>query len=83
MLSPHDEARAKFPFYAKVGVREIWLIEPRTRALEIHALEDGAYVRVQTDGVLRSPVLGITIELVHLPDGDRLRLRDGDAVSDV
>ena len=31
VLSPNDESRDKFPFFAKVGVREVWLIEPKTR----------------------------------------------------
>jgi Uma2 family endonuclease len=77
MLSPHDEARAKFPFYATRGVREIWLIQPETRALEIHALDRGAYTMVAPT---RSPLLGIAIDIV---DGPRLRLRDGDDVYDV
>ena len=35
ILSPSDESRDKFPFYAHFGVREIWLIEAETRAIEI------------------------------------------------
>jgi Uma2 family endonuclease len=77
MLSPHDEARAKFPFYATRGVREIWLVQPETRALEIHALDRGAYTMVAPT---RSPLLGIEIDVV---DGPRLRLRDGDDVYEV
>jgi Uma2 family endonuclease len=76
LLSPHDEARAKFPFYAKAGVREIWLIQPEPRALEIHALDRGAYTMVPPT---RSPLLGIEIDIVDV----RLRLRDGSYVRDV
>jgi len=77
MLSPHDEARAKFPFYAKVGVREIWLIQPETRAIEIHALDRGAYKMVAPR---RSPLLEIEIDVI---EGPRVRLRDGDDVYEV
>jgi Uma2 family endonuclease len=73
LLSPHDEARAKFPFYAEVGVREIWLIQPEPRALEIHALDHGAYTMVAPT---RSPLLGIEIDIADA----RLRLRDGNYV---
>lgn len=77
MLSPHDEARAKFPFYAKVGVREIWLIQPETRVIEIFTLRGTAYAPVPPTS---SPLLGIAISVV---DGPRLRLRDGDEVYEV
>jgi Uma2 family endonuclease len=81
MLSPHDEARRKFPFYANVGVSEIWLIEPNSREHEIHVLRDGRYVRVETTGgVTHSAILDVTLELA---DGPLLRLRDGDSVVDI
>jgi Uma2 family endonuclease len=81
VLSPHDEARNKLPFYAARGVREIWLFEPYARDHEIHALADGAYRRVEPiDGVTTSPLLGVQLSLV---DGPKLRLRDGDAVTDI
>jgi Uma2 family endonuclease len=80
MLSPHDESRAKFPFYAIAGVREIWLIEPRTRSHEVHALMEDGYQRIEArEGVTQSPALGIELSIV---DG-KLRLRDGDYVVDV
>ncbi|HEV7557412.1 MAG TPA: Uma2 family endonuclease [Kofleriaceae bacterium] len=81
MLSPHDEARDKFPFYAKLGVSEIWLIEPYSREHEIHVLRDDRYVRAEMiDGVTRSPLLDVALELA---DGPLLRLHDGDAVVDI
>lgn len=76
ILSPHDESRDKFPFYAKVGVREIWLLEPKTRELSIHALVDGTYVEREPT---RSVVLDIELAVV---DG-KLQLRDGDYLADV
>lgn len=81
VLSPHDESRKKFGFYARVGVRELWLIDPATRATELYALVGDRYEPVAgVAGVARSPLLGITLELV---EGPRLRLRDGDDVADV
>jgi len=81
ILSPRDTSRAKFSFYAKAGVHEIWLLEPRTCAIEIYQLVDDEYVRLPAlAGVTRSPVLGIELSIV---DGPKLRLRDGDYVVDV
>lgn len=81
VLSPHDKSREKFDFYARVGVREVWLIEPKTRETEIYALREGGYQPITFGaGVATSEVLGITLEIV---DGPLLRLRDGDAISDV
>jgi Uma2 family endonuclease len=74
VLSPDDESRDKFPFYAKVGVCEIWLIEPETRATEIYELVTGAYRPVAfANGVARSPVLGIELRVIN----ETLELRDG------
>jgi len=78
ILSPHDESRDKFPFYAKLGVREIWLVEPNTLVVEVYTLAAGAYVTLPAAGSLTvSPLLGISLEL---DDGPRLQLRDGDDV---
>jgi Uma2 family endonuclease len=77
ILSPDDESRDKLPFYASVGVREIWLIEPEMRAIEIYTLRGSAYLPVAPTS---SPFLGIAIDVV---DGPRLRLRDGDEVFEV
>ncbi|MDB4963487.1 MAG: hypothetical protein JWP01_3486 [Myxococcales bacterium] len=81
VLSPHDESRKKFEFYARIGVREIWLIEPKTRATELYALREGRYEPIPFEaGMARSAVLGITLEVI---EGPLLRLRDGTGVHDV
>jgi len=77
VLSPDDESYDKLPFYAKLGVREVWIIDPETRAVEIYALTQRAYQSVAND---RSPLLGITLEIIA---GPKLRLRDGDDVYEV
>lgn len=45
VLSPNDESRDKFPFFATKDVREVWLVEPKTRAIELYELRKGRYVR--------------------------------------
>ncbi len=81
VLSPSDESRKKFDFYARVGLVEVWLVEPRTRQPEIYTLVEGAFQRLPpADEKHRSPLLGITLEVV---DGPKLVLRDGDAAYEI
>jgi Uma2 family endonuclease len=76
VLSPNDESRDKLPFYARVGVKEVWLVHPVTRAFELFELRGHELVPRDPDaGVTRSPVLGIEIVV---DAGPLLRLRDGD-----
>ena len=37
VISPRDESRGKLPFYAKVRAREVWLIDPLARTIELFA----------------------------------------------
>ena len=60
VLSPNDESREKFPFFAARKVREVWLVEPQSRAIEMYLLWGAQYVRQQPP--LVSPVLGVSIE---------------------
>ncbi|HSD87295.1 MAG TPA: Uma2 family endonuclease [Kofleriaceae bacterium] len=75
VLSKNDESRDKFPFYAKYNVREVWLVEPKTRAVEMYTLVEGAYVAIPS---LRSGVLG-----VELQPGEKLRVIDGERVVEI
>ena len=77
ILSPGDESRAKLPFYARHGVREVWLIEPKARAVEVYTLRGASYFAVapERDGSVRSPLLGLALSTIV---GPRLRL-SGDA----
>ena len=72
ILSPNDESRKKLPFYASIGVREVWIIDPVTRVAEIFA---------GTTPVLGgvSAVLGVRLETV----GALLRIHDGESFTDV
>jgi len=81
VLSPNDESRAKMPWYAKQGVTELWLLEPRTRIVEVYTLDQGSYRRVQPVGnASTSPLLGIRLEVIS---GPKLRVHDGGTVTDV
>jgi Uma2 family endonuclease len=76
ILSPNDESRDKLPFYARMGVREVWLIDPKTYALEVFALRDDRYEVVEPVlGVLRSRSLDLELQVLA---GPVLRIRDGE-----
>ncbi len=62
ILSPEDETYAKFGFYAAVGVPEIVVLDPVTRAAEVWRLFGASYTPVspQTDGRLLSERLAVT-----------------------
>ena len=74
ILSPGDESRDKLPFYARMGVREVWLLHPKTRAIEVFTLREGTLVPL-TGEVIVSPALGVSLATV-----DGKLLIDGDAV---
>jgi Uma2 family endonuclease len=60
--SPKDETYEKFPFYAKLGVPEVWVFDRDTRVPELYALAAGpAYQPIQADpqGWLVSPAAGV------------------------
>lgn len=81
VLSPHDESRKKFEFYARVGVSELWLVDPRTREPEIYTNVDGVFSRVSpVDSVHRSPLLGISAQVIL---GPKLLIRDGDSLTEI
>ena len=41
IISPHDRSRKKLDFYAKVGVKELLLVDRKPWALELYRLTDG------------------------------------------
>src|SRR5262249_27662454 len=76
ILSPRDESRDKLPFYASRGVREVWLIEPATREVEVLALRSrGWELCLASDGAPHAPGLAIDLRVVV---GPRLQRVDGD-----
>jgi Uma2 family endonuclease len=80
VLSPGDESRAKLPFYAKVGVREVWLVDPETRTVEVLVLRDLRLVPARPrDGVIRSPAMEVELSTVK----GKLLIRDADHVDEL
>jgi len=61
--SPGDETDEKMPFYAKLGVPEVWVIDRDSKAPELHVLDEGGYVLQQADedGWLHSPATGVRL----------------------
>jgi Uma2 family endonuclease len=81
ILSPNDESRDKFPFYAACKVNEIWLIEPTTREVELYVLRKQSYFAVADQrGVLRSALLDLSLQTVA---GPKLRLTWDEGTADV
>jgi Uma2 family endonuclease len=76
ILSPADETYRKLDWYASVGVGEVLVIEPSTRAVELFANVDGHMVPV-TQVVIHS--LGVAAETV---DG-KLRLTWDGGTADI
>jgi Uma2 family endonuclease len=51
VLSPSNalyDRRVKFPFYARVGVAWLWVVDPRDRTVEIRRLDAGLWTIVAT-----------------------------------
>jgi Uma2 family endonuclease len=69
ILSPNDESREKLPFYAAVGVEEVWIVDPATRVCEVYVLRGRAYHAALPgdDGSIRSPTLGVTVRTASGP----------------
>ncbi len=77
--SSGDETYRKLPFFAAVGVREVIVLEPEKRRVELFRAVEGEMrpVSADADGALRSEVLGLQL---HASDGVlRLRWSDGTA----
>jgi Uma2 family endonuclease len=72
--SPGDEAYEKLPFYALVGVREVWIIDRDTRQPELRELIAGEYQlrELGPDGWVTSVVTGIELRAAV---GDELEIR--------
>ena len=61
--SPGDEAYEKLPYYAKLGVPEVWIIHRDSRAVEIYGLEGEEYesLKPAADGWLHSAAVGVQL----------------------
>lgn len=63
--SPGDETYEKLPFYADLGVPEVWIIQRDAKEPEIRLLKRGRYKThaVRADGWLRSPGTGVELRV--------------------
>jgi Uma2 family endonuclease len=82
VLSPGDESRAKIPFYAARGVKELWLVDPETRAVEVYTLRGATYFTIVADrsGVIRAPALDLELSNVA---GPKLRIAWADGSAEI
>jgi Uma2 family endonuclease len=82
ILSPGDETYEKLPFYASLGVREVLVASPDTRAVELYVLRGARYVQLSPDekGVVRSQALGVAFATVS---GPRLRVSWPDGAGEI
>jgi Uma2 family endonuclease len=75
--SHHDRSHERIPFYAKVGVRELMLVERDPWAIELYRLDGGSLTLVgrilpDDESSLGSTVLGVRFRLIPgVSTGDR------------
>jgi Uma2 family endonuclease len=76
--SPNDESYEKLPFFAKLGVREVVIVDRDTKRVELFALDGDRYDPrpLEADGSLVSRALGVRWQVL---DSEPTRLRVADA----
>ena len=77
VISPNDRSRKKLDFYAKVGVRELLLVDRKPWSLELYLLVDGALklagkIDLSSPHPLASSVLPVSFRI--LPGSGRPRV---------
>jgi Uma2 family endonuclease len=82
ILSPNDESRDKFDFYAMCRVQEVWIADPATRVVEVYVLRGDRYFMVAPDrsGVVHAPRFGLELEVVP---GPKLKLSWADGSAEI
>jgi Uma2 family endonuclease len=70
IISDHDRSREKFDFYAKVGVKELLLVDRDPWALELYRLHDGVLNLVGKSDltsrvILNSQVIPLSFQLAN------------------
>lgn len=73
-LSPGDESHDKLPFYADLGVKEVFFFDPDTRGLELYVLRGGRLLATtsDSDGLFHSEIVGVSFQKI---DGPKLLVR--------
>jgi Uma2 family endonuclease len=85
IISPHDRSRKKFDFYAKVGVKELLLVDRKPWCLELYRLQDGKLVLVGKSDldhptILASEVVPLSFQLVANDPRPRIEIVHSDGV---
>ena len=75
--SPNDETYEKLPFFARLGVREVIVIDRDTKQPEIFRLAGSQYVAVQADAECGLRSDAINVRFTRTEDG-RLVIQDVD-----
>ena len=82
ILSPNDESRDKFGFYAKCQVPEVWIVDPNTREIEVYVLRGDRYFAIapSRDGTISAPRFGLELRVI---DGAKLRIAWSDGSAEI
>ena len=82
VLSKNDMSRDKLPFYAACNVKEVWLLDPKSREHEIYVLRGGQYFAAtpDRDGITHAPLLALDFRTV---DGPKLRVTAADTTVEI
>jgi Uma2 family endonuclease len=75
--SPYDETYEKLPFFARLGVREVIVIDRDTKQPEIYRLAGAHYVVVQPDAARWVNSAALKVRFTRT-DADRLQIEDLD-----
>ena len=80
VVSPRDRSRKKFTFYAKVGVRELWIVDRAPWRLELYRNDGERLVLVGavdsgSGGVVTSRVLPLSFTLIDESPRPRIEVR--------
>jgi Uma2 family endonuclease len=82
VLSKNDMSRDKLPFYAACEVKEVWLVDPKTREHEIYVLRGRQYFAAtpDRDGTTHAPLFALDFETI---DGPKLRITAADVTVEI
>lgn len=85
IVSQYDRSRQKLEFYAKVGVRELLLVDRYPWALELYRLKDGVLGLVgksdlENPAIIASQVVPLTFQLVPGQERPRIDIRHTDGL---
>jgi len=64
--SPHDETYLKLDFYARHGARQLLVVEPESRAVELYELVDGAWLVVEPDDAGSLALRGLPVGVARV-----------------